>query len=484
MLGQFIEAQGGKNAWDASPQGGGASSAPQGAAAAQHSAGHPPPASTSPSGAVQAPAGTAGAAQENPPEKTSVSNFAESGEYMAGPGPEADSAPAYSSYEPYAPAGEEGGEDAGPDSAGEMGQPLPDDSGGYGPYATYAAYAPSGGEGGGGGLAGGDSGGYSPYSPYEVDGGDSGGSAELGTEAAAGAAPAADGGAGKKPGAGAPRKLTKKGADSNEWLRRLQERPCTSESEAREASMALGKVAQSFVNTAINVTTVLSSERGVPEEERVIQPLDVGGVAGGSKYLAYNIFFKVPVDEHGIYGHSHWALKAASTRAATPPPCAAAAAAATSLRPRPCQCTNFEAPTISSPVATQSLASRSWPPSPPSACASCAPAFSPSAGAPFATVRPASPSLRAAQQPLHGAAGRGQTAEGLTRGRAGRHGGRDEDHVRHRGRAPRGDTGVAQARQRAHESETARGGGREQDRRVPLCSGRGGPHGQGGRPLL
>lgn len=264
-------------------------------------------------------------AQENPPSKSHLGNFSESGDYMAGPASasasEADPVPAYSSYAPYAAAGDE--EDAGPDAAGEMGQPLPDSSGGYGPYAAYAAYAPEGGEEGGEGLAAGASSGYSPYSPYEDV--DSGEPAELGTTAASGAAeapeapPAADAGKGEKPRAGGPRQLTQKGADSNEWLRRLQERPCTSESEAREASMALGKMARSFINYATTVTTVLSCERGVPEEDRLIKPLDVGGVAGGSKYLAYNIFFKVPVDEHGIYGHEHWALKAASTQPTAAP---------------------------------------------------------------------------------------------------------------------------------------------------------------------
>lgn len=48
-----------------------------------------------------------------------------------------------------------------------------------------------------------------------------------------------------------------------------------------------------------------------PEITRTIPPIDVGGLAGGLKYIKDGIFFKFAVDNMCIYSGDHFAMKAA-----------------------------------------------------------------------------------------------------------------------------------------------------------------------------
>jgi len=48
------------------------------------------------------------------------------------------------------------------------------------------------------------------------------------------------------------------------------------------------------------------------------QPVDLGGVAGGSKYICQGILFKVALDVRGIYGGDHNAMKAAGSCSLAP----------------------------------------------------------------------------------------------------------------------------------------------------------------------
>jgi hypothetical protein len=47
-------------------------------------------------------------------------------------------------------------------------------------------------------------------------------------------------------------------------------------------------------------------------EQKSIKPINVGGVAGGEKYLFRGVFFKFAIDSHNIYGGDYFAAKAAS----------------------------------------------------------------------------------------------------------------------------------------------------------------------------
>jgi hypothetical protein len=39
---------------------------------------------------------------------------------------------------------------------------------------------------------------------------------------------------------------------------------------------------------------------------KTIDPVGLGGLAGGDKYIVNNIVFKFAVDSHGIYDSDHW----------------------------------------------------------------------------------------------------------------------------------------------------------------------------------
>jgi hypothetical protein len=44
---------------------------------------------------------------------------------------------------------------------------------------------------------------------------------------------------------------------------------------------------------------------------KTIDPVLLGGVAGGDKYIVNHIVFKFAVDSHNLYGGDRWAAKAA-----------------------------------------------------------------------------------------------------------------------------------------------------------------------------
>ena len=67
-----------------------------------------------------------------------------------------------------------------------------------------------------------------------------------------------------------------------------------------------------FVATASSCSRIIVSERTVPNASKSIQPVDVGGVAGGEKFISHGIFFKVITAEaRALYGGEDAAMKAA-----------------------------------------------------------------------------------------------------------------------------------------------------------------------------
>lgn len=55
-------------------------------------------------------------------------------------------------------------------------------------------------------------------------------------------------------------------------------------------------LAQQFQEAAVSYGRLIISERPLPPEMRSIQPVDIGGVAGGDKYVHNGILFKFAAD--------------------------------------------------------------------------------------------------------------------------------------------------------------------------------------------
>lgn len=70
-------------------------------------------------------------------------------------------------------------------------------------------------------------------------------------------------------------------------------------------------VANSFTDVATQVGTTIIEEKFRAAETRLIKAQNVGGVAGGEKYIHEGIFFKFAVDDHGLYGDVERAMKTA-----------------------------------------------------------------------------------------------------------------------------------------------------------------------------
>jgi hypothetical protein len=81
----------------------------------------------------------------------------------------------------------------------------------------------------------------------------------------------------------------------------------------------------SLLIITINRKRIIINELCLPLEHKSVKPKEVGGIAGGTKYIAQGILFKLVVDEVRTHGHynklttqrklyhgDHWAMKAAS----------------------------------------------------------------------------------------------------------------------------------------------------------------------------
>lgn len=75
----------------------------------------------------------------------------------------------------------------------------------------------------------------------------------------------------------------------------------------------LGKLYQNFIDTATLYGKILISERYLPEECRTFKSCNIGGIAGGEKFLVQNILFKICTDHYGVFGgDEYYAHKLAS----------------------------------------------------------------------------------------------------------------------------------------------------------------------------
>jgi len=68
-----------------------------------------------------------------------------------------------------------------------------------------------------------------------------------------------------------------------------------------------------FIDAATWYGKIIISERYLPAEHKTIKPsADLGGIAGGEKYIVHNIIFKFCTDHVGLFGSDHTSQKLAS----------------------------------------------------------------------------------------------------------------------------------------------------------------------------
>lgn len=67
-----------------------------------------------------------------------------------------------------------------------------------------------------------------------------------------------------------------------------------------------------FVDTATFYGKIIIGERFLPNGKKSIPPIDIGGVAGGIKFIVEGILFKFAWDHEGVYEGDLKAMKAAS----------------------------------------------------------------------------------------------------------------------------------------------------------------------------
>jgi len=111
-----------------------------------------------------------------------------------------------------------------------------------------------------------------------------------------------------------------KGEEDADWNTMLQ----TVRDEQKDLNIdrlkSLTTIVRAFVQTAESYAKVIISERNVPVEKKHIQPISLGGVAGGMKFQCNGILFKFAVDTEispglwmygGAVRRDEYAIKAA-----------------------------------------------------------------------------------------------------------------------------------------------------------------------------
>lgn len=103
----------------------------------------------------------------------------------------------------------------------------------------------------------------------------------------------------------------------------------------------LRDLTRNFLARASLYARIIVDESLVPAAERTVRQADVGGAAGGTKFVAGGILFKFATDRHGIYGCEEAAQKAAAhelmvrARTARADRCPALSAGTPTDRPTP-----------------------------------------------------------------------------------------------------------------------------------------------------
>lgn len=78
--------------------------------------------------------------------------------------------------------------------------------------------------------------------------------------------------------------------------------PNTPVAEEITANVALIGLAEDFIYSATAYGKIIISEVYMDDSQKTIKPVDIGGIAGGSKYIVHNILFKFALDTEGLFG--------------------------------------------------------------------------------------------------------------------------------------------------------------------------------------
>jgi len=79
-----------------------------------------------------------------------------------------------------------------------------------------------------------------------------------------------------------------------------------------QTRLEIGEFAKQFVQQAVKIGKIIISEFSVGKTHKTIPPIDIGGIAGGLKYIHDGMFFKFVVDENKLFGGDQNAMKTAN----------------------------------------------------------------------------------------------------------------------------------------------------------------------------
>lgn len=77
-----------------------------------------------------------------------------------------------------------------------------------------------------------------------------------------------------------------------------------------QASLQVVDLVKEFTEIAEVIAQIIVDELHCPAAEKLIPPTQLGGMAGGEKYLSHGILFKFAIDSRGLYNGDEFAMKA------------------------------------------------------------------------------------------------------------------------------------------------------------------------------
>jgi hypothetical protein len=100
--------------------------------------------------------------------------------------------------------------------------------------------------------------------------------------------------------------------DWNNEFQILISLPTQSTLERLDRAKQIQLFVQEFTSEVSKIGKVIINEVGKATLNKTYPPVNVGGIAGGEKYLVNNIFFKFALDIYHLYGGTEFAMKAAN----------------------------------------------------------------------------------------------------------------------------------------------------------------------------
>ncbi len=97
----------------------------------------------------------------------------------------------------------------------------------------------------------------------------------------------------------------------NDRFQSVLERSVFTNEDARQKGAEVRTLLERFCANAIPICEKIVEEFNVPDSEKTIKPCNIGGIAGGKKFMHRNLFIKI-ADEAtatSLYGGLHWANK-------------------------------------------------------------------------------------------------------------------------------------------------------------------------------